>query len=294
MKIVQIKIAVGITTSAVIGFGFYAASHAMTTTRPHPAALLLNVPKPGHVLQQVPGGTLTADQIAEHCRTAYANLATYQGTSTVDDQTLLDGTPHEYQATASVQFIRPGRISAQGTDMSGHPFGYVSDGVTTEQTYPTLADRGHHWQKVSGDEKTSSTEAAIAGVTGTAAWAATTVPALLTGETWGYALPLTPRGVLDRSVREDAVDGQACYVLTAHSATIQPVNKTERGSLWIDERTFLVRRYVLEGKVVTQAVVIGGRSVQAITVKSRLDQRFTNERLNEAIPDSTFALPPVQ
>ncbi len=295
MKIVQVKIAVGITTSAVIGFGFYAASRAMTVAAPHhPASLLLTVPKPGHVLQAVPGGTLTAGQIAERCRATYASLTTYQGTSTVNDQTILGGTPHDYQATASIQFVRPGKISAQGTDMSGHPFSYVSDGVTTEQTYPTLVDWGHRWQKVSGDEKTSSTEAAIAGVTGTAAWAATTVPALLIGETWGYALPLTPRGVLDRDVREDAVDGQSCYVLTAHSATIQPVNKTETGSLWIDERTFLVRRYVLEGEVVTQAVVIGGHSIPATTIKSRLDQRFTNERLNQPIPDSTFALPPVQ
>ncbi len=291
MKIAQIKVAVGITTASLIGFSFYAASRAVTMTSSRPAPLLLYVPKPGHVLQQVPGKTLTAAQIAERCRQTYANLKTYQGTSTVNAHSIIGGTPYDFQSSASVQFVRPGKISAQGTDTSGHPFGYVSDGVTTEQTYPTVVNWGHSWQKVSGDEKTSSTEAAIAGATGIAQWAATTVPALLIGTTWGVVLPLNSGGVLDREVREDAVEGQKCYVLAAHSVE---TDKTMATSLWIDEKTFLVRRYVFEGDGTNPAVVIGGRSIPATTIKSRSDQRFTNERLNQPIPDSTFALPPVQ
>ena len=294
MKIAQVKVAVAITTSAVIGLGFYAASRAVTMTASHPAAILLNIPKPGHILQQVPGRTLTASQIAEHCRQAYANLRTYRGTSTVNEQSIIGGAPHDYQSAATIQFTRPGKVSAKGTDMSGHPFGYVSDGVTTEQTYPTIVNWGSSWQKVDRSGKTSSTESAIAGATGTAQWAATTVPALLLGVTWGFVLPLSSGGVLDHNVREDTVDGQKCYVLAAHSTATQSSPKTMEALLWIDEKTFLIRRYALETDGLTQPVVLGGRSFPSTTIKMHSDQRFTDEHINQPIPDSTFALPPVQ
>jgi len=189
-----------------------------------------------------------------------------------------DGKTSEYHTSADIQFVRPGRIHVEGRDMSGHPFAYVSDGTATAEQDST--NKGV-WKTL------PSAELAIASFTGTAQNAATTVPALLLGTNWGN--PFTPG--FDPEVREDAVDGHPCYVVTNSLVTD---TLALAGLFWIDEKTFLLRRHVFDTQTAATSVVIAGSKQDMPATKSHEDQRFTNEHLNVAIPDSTFTLPAVQ
>ncbi len=286
MKMIKIKTAVGLTAAVVLGMSVYAVAHGMALARTsiHQIASLNAVPKPGHILQQVPGQTLTAAQIAERCKNAYAALTSYQVTSSVVSQsiTAADSQAHTWNTSATIRFVRPGKIHAEGTDMSGQPFAYVSDGVGTEETDETQKGR---WEK-------ENSEMAIASVTGIAQSAATTIPALLLNTRGGGApLPRTVGKTLSPEVTEDTLNGQACYVLTAHLETPELAEIT---SLWIDEKTYLVRRSVTDANDAPRTFQVSGKTYSMPATKDHNDEHFTNERLNEAIPDSTFALPPIQ
>ena len=165
--------------------------------------------------------------------------------------------------------------------MSRQPFAYISDGVGTEETDMTQEGR---WQK-------RTPEMAIASVTGIALSAATTVPSLLLQTISGSPLSLGTGKALSPEVREDTRDGQDCYVLTAHLAT---AGNNETESLWIDEKTFLLRRSVSDNDSAARTFIIAGKPHLIPAMKSHDDQRFTNERINQPIPDSTFTLPAVQ
>ncbi len=284
MKIVQIKLAVGITTTVVVGFSGYAVGRAMTLPRTtvHQVVPLTAVPKPGHVLQQTPGKTtLTAAQIAERCRAAYAGLKTYQCTAAVrtHDTTVADSQASDYNTSASISFAQPSKIHAEGIDMSGDAFAFVSDGTATEEI--TNGVKGT-WRK------DKDVESAIASVTGISQSAGTTIPALLLRTTWGDPLG---RGPTDAEVREDTVQGQPCYVLTSR---LNKANDTQTKYLWVDETTFLLRRIVSDNKNDARTIFIGGEQHIIPAINSHSEENFTNERLNQPIPDSTFTLPPVQ
>ena len=280
MKIAQIKLAVGLAATAAIGLTTYTVAKGVTLplTKAHQVAPMMDVPKPGHLLAQDPGKTLSAAQIAARSREAYAALESYQVTTKVTSQAVMgdDPTVHEYHTTAAIQFVRPGKLRADGTDMSGNPFALVSDGVATAQTQ--IGDT-RAWRKA------DSAEMAIASVTGTAQSAATTIPAVLLGTNWANPLPKGRQ--FDAEVREDPLDGQACYVLTA---TTGGATNAGTQSLWIDEKTFLLRRSLSDNATVVQVPPIVGPA-HSVAVKSHDDERFTNERLNEAIPESTFTVP---
>jgi len=263
MKLAQLKIlASGLAAIVAFGFSAYAFSHVMSMAKLH--MVPLSAAGPVHLLQQVPGKTLTASQIADRCREAYSQLRAYRVTSTVDTiGTDVDNTTRKYQTSAEIQFVRPGKIAVAGKDLRGRAFAYVSDGVGTEETFMGA----NNWKKARNPEM------AIAGMTGIAFSAGTTVPAVLLGLKWGNPVPLGPYP--QQSVQEGVLDGQLCYVLTAHTASPQ---RSVTNSVWIDEKTFRLRRSVSD---------IAGEGG-----KLHLDERFTNEHVNSPIPDSTFALPP--
>ena len=284
MKIAQLKVAAGVGIAMVIGVTTYTVAKAMVLpiTKAHPVGQITNQAAPGHVLAQAPGKTLTAAQIADRSRQAYATLKSYQGTTKVTSQAVMGTDPavHEYHTTANVQFVRPGKIRAEGTDMSGNPYAYVSDGTTTAQTNIGATDT---WRKA------DNAESAIASVTGTAQSAATTIPAALLNTNWGNPLPVG-RG-FDPEVREDEAGGQPCYVLTAHMAQD---NGSSTQSLWIDEKTFLLRRSLSDSNSEVHTPAIMGNAAAIVNVKSHDDEQFTDQRLNETIPDSTFTVPAAQ
>ncbi len=279
MKIIQIKAAIGIATCLVIGFSVYAGARGMSpkTTTVRQVAPLTALPKLGHILVQAPGKTVTSAQIATHNRQAYAGLESYQGTSTVVTQARIgtDPTPHEYHSSANIQFVRPGKIHVEGKDASGQSFAYISDGTLTAEQ--NIAGKGA-WKKA------SSTELAIAAVTGIAQNAATTIPALLLGTNWGN--PFTPG--FDPIVREDSIEWHPCYIVTS---SLKTSTAALTGAFWIDEKTFLLRRYVSDSSIAATSFVIAGNKQDIPATQSHEDQTFTNVRLNEAIPDSVFTLP---
>ncbi len=269
MKLAQIKVAAGIT-AVVLGVSTYAVTRGIA----HPTA------GSDHIYQQTTGTTLTAVQIAARSRAAYAALSSYEVTANVAEQGLFaaPAMTQNYQTSATIQFARPGKIRTEGKAMDGSPFAYVSDGArTVSQTNNTP------WK--------SETDVgmAIGGVQGIAATAGSTVPAVLTGNGFGYPLALI--AAAKPVVREDKIDGVPCYVLTAHLDT-PAVQETEAD--WVDEKTFLLRRCVSDNKGPAHTISFNGQSVAAPAVNVHLEENFTNERINQPILDSTFTLPAVQ
>ena len=280
MKIAQIKAVVGLTTVAVIGLTTYSVANkiVLPIKAARHVAPVIDTPPPGHALSLVSGKTLTAVQIAAHCQDAYRTLQTYTGNADVSSQamTIADGKISKYHTSATIRFARPVKIHVDGTTMSGYPFAYVSDGAVTEER-----NNLGSWKKV------TNAEAAIAAATGIAQSAGTTIPALLLGTNWGN--PFTPE--YDMQVREDNVAGHSCYVVTSSLAS---ATQPQRATFWIDEKTFLLRRYVRDASGRAFSVRIGGVNHEIPAIRSHNDERFTNERLNETIPDSAFTLPPSQ
>jgi len=87
------------------------------------------------------------------------------------------------------------------------------------------------------------------------------------------------------------VDGHPCYVVTSSLVTD---TLALTSFFWIDEKTFLLRRHVSDTDALATSFVIAGRKQDMPATNSHEDQRFTDERLNEAIPDDTFTLPAFQ
>ncbi len=257
MKMAQIKVAVGIAATLVVGFSTYAVAVGIrpATSATHKVATL----KLGHVLQQTTGEALTPTQIIAHSRQAYGALQSYQGTTSVSGQSVTaEGKTATHHTSAKILFARPGKIRAEGKDSGGNPFAYVSDGVTMAEQ---IASKGV-WKKV------ENAEMAIAGATGIAQNAATTVPALLLGTNWGD--PFVPEYGLE--VREDDVDGHPCYVVTNSLGT---ATDSLMGYFWIDEKTFLLRRYVQDSDSQAQTLEIAGQSRVVPAMKLHNDERFT-------------------
>lgn len=273
MKLAQMKIGVGLAAVALIGFTTYAVAKG---TPP--------------VITDAQRGTvsspLTPAQIVERCRQAYDAIQSYQGTTAVTTESIIgaSGTTRQYHASASIRFVRPGKIRVEGTDISGRPFAYVSDGATTaEQNAATKGD----WKELQSTKDAQSAERAIASATGIGSSAATTIPTLLLGVQMP-GNPFAPAQEFNPEVREDTVDGQPCYLVTTHHRTAKNVTTQ---SFWIDEKTFLLRRNVSDYDTSAWTVILAGKPLSMPAAKSHVDQRFTNDNLPIPIPESVFTLP---
>jgi outer membrane lipoprotein-sorting protein len=84
------------------------------------------------------------------------------------------------------------------------------------------------------------------------------------------------------------VNGHPCFVISSSGGTAQEGGTQ---SLWVDEKTFLLRRLVTDYTTAGWTGTVGGKTLTIAAGKSHLDHRFTNERLNKAIPDSAFTVP---
>jgi len=263
----------------------------------------------GHLFQEAPGETLTGREVAERCRAAYTALQTYQVTSavTVHSVESPSGKVEDEHASAVIQYARPGKIHVEGLDTEAKPFAYVSDGLTTVQTD---SPKQGSWKKVLGYQNPNGVEMAIAGVTGSAMNAATTVPALLLSTDpsvaylgWGVPQPLDkgflsfagdPANSIGKTssfeVKDGMIDGSSYYILIPHSSIV-----FDKEAFWIDKKTFLLRRVVTDSDTAAQTIPVGAAGNQAIpALKMHQEQNYTNERVNAPLPDSTFALPAAQ
>jgi len=282
MKIAQIKLSVGITATAVLSL--YAASYAISQTA-HTDFVFTSAAKPGYVLHPATGNALTSDQIAARCLQAYAALQSYQGTTTVNTQVDSAHGRDISHTSTNIQFEQPGKIRGQGMDVNGTPFGFVSDGATSEQTY------------VSNWKKADNVELAYGGLSAISNGASQTLPALLLASSvnkrgfpiMGIPLPLCR--LRDPEVREDTFNGQLCYVLTAH-LTVPTLKEVQY--LWVDEKTFRVHRFVNDAQNPDATVAPLGFPIHITAARTYNDDIFTNERINETLLGSTFALPVVQ
>jgi len=247
VKLFQITIAVGAAAAVTLGPAAYAGGAAPSTVT-------------GHLFQEAPGGALTGREVAERCRAAYTALQSYQVTSAVTVHSVEgpSGKVEDEHASAVIQYARPGKIHVEGLDTQAKPFAYVSDGSATVETD---SPKQGPWKKVPGDQNPSGVEMAIAGVTGTAMNAATTVPALLMSTDlsvayggWGVPQPLDknflsfagdPANSIGKTisfeVKDGTIDGSSYYVLIPHGSII--FNKE---AFWIDKKTFLLRRIVTD------------------------------------------------
>ncbi len=196
---------------------------------------------------------LTPAQVMQHCQQAYDGLHTYQVTVNVDTTSGANAS-RNYHTTADIKFQRPGKIQASGTDMMGGHYGYLSNGTDTIHSIG-----GHR-------SKAENAEMAIAGATGIAMHAATTIPALLLHTQWGY--PFSPAETYSPKMATDTVGGHPCYRVSGS-------NGVEDMICWVDKKTFLLRRY----------------ATTSAMLHLHKDEVFSGERINAPLPADTFQMP---
>ncbi len=263
----------------------------------------------GHLFQEAPVQTLTGREVAERCRAAYTALKTYQITSavTVHSVESPSGKVEDGHASAVIQYARPGKIHVEGLDTDAKPFAYISDGLTTVETD---SPKSGPWKKVLGYHNPNGIEMAIAGVTGSAMDAATTVPALLMSTDpsvayngWGVPQPLdkrllsfagnptSPIGItISFEVKNGIIDGSSYYILIPHGSII-----FSKEAFWIDKKTFLLRRVVTDSDTAAGTIPNGKGGSQAMpALKMHQEENYSNERINALLPGSTFTLPVAQ
>ncbi len=270
MKVIKLKMLAGAVALTLAGTAVTYTVVRAATLRPHtpPRSVVLAEEPPVTAGQtdaltptQDQAAPLTPAQVVQRSEQAYAALKSYQGKTTVTTTGTVNGAANEYHTSADIQFVRPNKIRVEGTDTSGNPFAYVS---TDKATY--LKAVGSRWDKV------ENSEMALGSVTGITMSAGTTIPATLLHTHWGYPFPAA--SALGPTMTQEDVDGHACYHLTATVVTI-------KDSFWIDQKTFLLLRLVEDS-----SDTVPGKSISL-----HEDQRFTNEKLDVALPDSIFATP---
>jgi hypothetical protein len=167
---------------------------------------------------------LTGPQILQKSAAAYAALPAYVGAATVQSAVTAGRQKIAQTATAVIQFQRPDKIRIEGKDVTGQPYRIVSDGREVWSAPTSRTNPG--WQKM------PNVQAAIIGMTGPAAGAPATLPALLLSMPWGNPFPRVDGSRRGPDVK---IDGHACFqVVRADPSTMR--------SYWIDRQSFLLRR----------------------------------------------------
>ena len=163
--------------------------------------------------------------ILEKSARAYALVKSYVGTTTVRGTAQFADHRLDQTATARIVFARPAKIRIEGKDASGQAYVIVSDGGVDTWTSWKLRNDGAF-------EKAQNLEIAIAGMTGVAQGAPTTIPGALLRLAWGN--PFVPVGEARNEGRE-TVGGVSCHKIVQKS-------RFGRNTFWVDSKTFLLRR----------------------------------------------------
>lgn len=222
---------------------------------------------------------LTAAQVLERCEKAYGSLKSYKGTSRVETKGDISGMKMTFNTSAKIQFVSPGKIRVEGTMMTPMMpgrFAFVSDGTHTWETEVSDASK---WKAA------QSPMMAIAGFTGVSQNAATTIPTALLNLMGGVRYGMLTVAKVSRA----AVNGRATYRVDA--------NGVMGGiALWIDERTFLLVKKSVHNDMskfkMPQGVKLPPNMPNVPTSGvTDLTETFSDVRVNEAVPASTFARP---
>lgn len=163
-----------------------------------------------------------AQAIIEKSRAAYAALQSYRGTTKTSNLSLADGEQFVYAGSAQIVWAKPNLMRIDGKlAMDGGDFSILSNAQGSWYRWPL--ENGGKWKKV------ESLGMAISAMTGVAASAPTTIPALLT-RNGSFRFAENPE-----LGGEEKIDGQDCYKITARA-------RQKTVSWWIDKKTFLLRR----------------------------------------------------
>lgn len=188
----------------------------------------LGVLAPG--VQAQPELVSPGQQVLRACAKTYKSLREFKGSAAVISQTRIDNAEYgvftnSQIADSDFDFVRDEHFNIEGHTTSHDPFSIHS----TPQKTTTK------W-KVFGNEEKENTDgigSAVAGFTGVAALAPSTIPALLIESDWKYPFALKAEATLKP---QETFGGCLCFVVA---------QKIERGSgtrtLWVDAKTFLLR-----------------------------------------------------
>lgn len=216
---------------------------------------------------------LTAAQVLDRSKNAYASLKSYKGTSKVVTNSTIGGMKQTFNTSAVIEFVRPGRIRVEGTLMMSGNYTIVSDGTHTWQT--TIGGTSK-W------EAAQSTEMAIASFTGVSMQAATTIPAILTNSNWGLTFGSGTPGKMSTEV----VNGHPAYRVEIKS----PMGDR---TVWIDRKSYLLLQKQDRTDLSQMKLPAGANLPQGAvpTGKMQSTETFIGIHVNVSIPASRFARP---
>jgi len=237
MSILRAKL-ITVSTAVVIGAGV-STSVAILAIGRHASA------------QPAPG--VSGPEIAAKCVATYTSLKTFQGTA------------ESGSATASISFTAPNKLIVNGIMLGGG--GKYSLLSNSEGTWVAL--KSGQWTKQ------PSVTMGIGACTGISGNTAATIPALLTGTTWGSPFPMGTQGV-SNTVYTETVNGVATYRLEFHSK-VPPSQITQGGDMdftyWVDQKTFLL--------VKLHETIVG----------TSIDENFGPATIDAPIAESTYTTP---
>jgi hypothetical protein len=175
---------------------------------------------------------LTGDEILAKSAKTYRELKAFRGDSKVTSSSTISikgAAPQtsERSAQASFNFQRGAFFIIKGLDTGGGPFSIDNWGTKTTMT-----------TNFTGKETTENVEdveMGVAGMTGVAAGAPTTIPALLLDSNWGY--PYRTKGSIAKLEGHETLQGHDCYKVSQPLSQLNSVS-----TFWIDSQSFLLRQ----------------------------------------------------
>ena len=197
----------------------------------------------------------TPEAVASFSASHYDAINSLKAICTSTSAAAMGGMSLPLQATARIEFQRPGAMRVDGTDTFNHTYGFA---VAPGQAM--LFTNGS-WTKE------ASPDLALAAVTATAQGTATTVPALLLHTIWGY--PFGPLGYTP-NVGAEAIAGRKCYRIAKALAGMVEI-------FWIDKKTGLVVKEQAQA-------TLGG--IHVVT-----NRTYKYEAINRPIEPSVFVMP---
>lgn len=132
-------------------------------------------------------------QVLRECAKTYQSLREFKGDAAVIEQASIEikkevQTPNIQTADASFDFVRGEIFQIEGHDASREAFSILN---TPLKTLASWQDKGK-----TKTETPKNLELAVAGFTGVAAGAPTTVPALLLSSGWGFPFVVEDKATL--------------------------------------------------------------------------------------------------
>jgi hypothetical protein len=169
-------------------------------------------------------------QVLRACANTYKSLREFKGSAAVVSQTSIESktgtsSASPSSADASFDFVRGEHFNIEGHDSSHDPFSIES---TPQKTMTKWKPFGHDENGIY-----PSIGSAVAGFTGVAGLAPSTVPALLLESDWKYPFALKAEATIKA---QETFGGQLCFVVVQKTQQ-RPGTRT----LWIDAKTFLLR-----------------------------------------------------